>query len=119
MAEAFGRAYGSDVLQPYSAGLKPALMIAPDTQRAMEEKNIDIQRQFPKSMRQINQSDFDLVINLSGIEIPNWKGAPIENWDVPDPVVMEYEDHCKIRDQIEGLVMNLILQLRRQQKARA
>jgi hypothetical protein len=30
---------------------------------------------------------------------------------------MKYEDHCKVRDKIEQLVMNLILKLRREQHA--
>ena len=29
-----------------------------------------------------------------------------------DPVSMEYEDHCEVRDEIETLVMKLILDLR-------
>ena len=35
---------------------------------------------------------------------------------VPDPVAMDYEDHCEVRDQIERLVMDLILKLRRESK---
>ena len=30
---------------------------------------------------------------------------------------MNYEEHCEVRDQIERLVMNLILELRREQRA--
>jgi len=33
-------------------------------------------------------------------------------WEVDDPVSMDYEDHCKVRDEIETLVMKLILDLR-------
>ena len=29
------------------------------------------------------------------------------------PIFLSYEDHCVVRDQIEGLVMTLILELRR------
>ena len=30
-----------------------------------------------------------------------------------DPIGVSYEEHCEIRDQIEKLVMNLVLELRR------
>jgi hypothetical protein len=42
--------------------------------------------------------------------------VPLQEWDVDDPIVMDYHDHCKVRDRIENLVMNLILNLRRQQE---
>ena len=119
MAEGFARAYGSDVMEPASAGLYPAGMLAPDTLRAMAEKNVDLTRHFPKSLRQLGNTSFDLIVNLSGEHIPGRNGTPIEVWDVQDPVFMEYNAHCRIRDQIERLVMNLILDLRRQEKAAA
>ena len=115
MAEAFARAYGSDVLIPASAGLTPASGLPPETISAMAEKNIDIREQFPKSFRQLGRAKFDLVINMSGLSIPWENGVLTEDWAVPDPIVMDYEEHCQVRDQIETLVMKLILDLRREQ----
>jgi hypothetical protein len=43
-------------------------------------------------------------------------GLRLVEWEVPDPVWMEYEDHCKVRDVIERNVMNLILELRQERK---
>ncbi|HJT88557.1 MAG TPA: arsenate reductase ArsC [Bryobacteraceae bacterium] len=116
MAEGFARVYGSDVVEPASAGLSPAITVAPDTLRAMAEKNVDLSRHFPKSLHQLGGRPFDLIVNLSGEPLPRHNGTPVEEWDVEDPVLMEYEDHCQIRDQIETLVMRLILNLRREQK---
>lgn len=116
MAEAFARTYGSDVLIPASAGLTPAADLPNNTVSAMAEKNIDLSGQFPKSFRQLQRAHFDLVINMSGYPIPWERDIPVEEWPVPDPVVMAYEEHCQVRDQIETLVMNLILDLRRQQE---
>ncbi len=112
MAEAFARTYGSDVIIPASAGLSPASGIAPDTHRAMAEKNIDVRDHFPKSLRHLGRSKFDLVINMSGFDIPDSTGAEIRAWDVPDPVSLDYDDHCEVRDLIERLVMALITELR-------
>jgi arsenate reductase len=112
MAEAFARAYGADVMIPASAGLGPANRVMPDTIRAMLEKNLDVRDHFPKDLHHMLRLRFDLVVNLSGLPLPDCD-APIRDWDVPDPVTMSYEDHCAVRDQIERLVMDLILELRR------
>jgi arsenate reductase len=117
MAEAFARVYGQDVLIAASAGLTPAMDVAPDTVRAMAEREIDLRDQFPKSIYHMGHSHFDLVVNMTGFTLPADMGAPVEEWSVPDPVVMKYEAHCKVRDEIERLVMNLILKLRREQHA--
>jgi protein-tyrosine-phosphatase len=87
--------------------------IAPDTLRAMDEKGIDLRDQFPKGLRQLGRASFDLVINMSGFDVPDTLGREVRAWDVEDPVFVKFEQHCKVRDQIEHLVMNLILELRR------
>jgi len=114
MAEAFARLYGSDAMIPASAGLAPAFSVAPDTMRAMMEKNIDLRDHFPKSIRHLGRSQFDLVVNLSGLALPEIPGARVREWDVADPIAMEYTEHCEIRDAIERLVMELVLELRRE-----
>jgi len=118
MAEGFARAYGSDVLIPASAGLAPAMSVARDTKKVMAEKEIDLRDHFPKSIRHLGRVQFDLLVNMSGSEIPTdvaSKTTVIE-WDVDDPVFMKYEEHCKVRDEIEKLVMTLILNLRQEVK---
>jgi len=116
MAEGFARAYGSDALIPASAGLFPAFTVAPDTMRAMDEKNVDLRDQFPKSIQHLGRSQFDLVVNMCGRTMPKIPGAKLIEWDVPDPVAMDYKTHCEVRDQIETLVMRLVMDLRHQQQ---
>ncbi len=112
MAEGFARTYGSDVMIPASAGLSPASIVAPDTIRAMDEKNIDLRAQFPKNLRHLGRSDFDLVINMTGFFLPKEFRGTIVDWEVADPVFMEFAEHCQVRDTIEQRVMKLILELR-------
>ena len=114
MAEAFARLYGSDVLIAASAGLAPAFIVAPDTMRAMAEKNLDLRDHFPKSIRQLGRSQFDIAINISGAPLPPEVAPSIIEWDVADPVSMSYEEHCEVRDVLERLVMNLVLELRKE-----
>ncbi len=113
MAEAFARAYGSDVMIPASAGLAPATRVSTTTLSVMEEKNIDLSDHFPKAVRHLSRARFDLVIDMSGVSAPIGIQAPVRFWKVADPVSMSYKDHCAIRDEIERLVVGLVLELRR------
>jgi arsenate reductase len=116
MAEAFARAYGLDVLIPASAGLSPATRMAPHTILAMNEKNLDLRDHFPKSIRQLGKrAKFDLVVNMSGFPLPNGMDAAVQAWDVADPVSLSFDEHCAVRDKIESLVVQLVLDLRREQ----
>ncbi len=113
MAEGFARTYGSDVLIAASAGVSPATGVAPDTIRAMEEKNIDIRDHFPKSLRHLGRVDFDIVVNMSGFFLPEAVAGQTIDWEVADPAFMDYVEHCEVRDDIEQRVMKLVLELRR------
>jgi protein-tyrosine-phosphatase len=115
MAEAFARAYGSDVLIPASAGLAPANGVASATIEAMLEKGLDLRDHFPKAIRHLGRVEFDMVINMSGELLPDTFRSEVRAWDIEDPIGLRYEDHCAIRDEIEKLVMALILEMRKEQ----
>ena len=53
---------------------------------------------------------------MSGTLLPALPGARVREWDVADPVAMDYDEHCEVRDEIERLVMHLVLELRREQQ---
>lgn len=114
MAEGFARAYGSDVLTPASAGLAPASYVAPQTVECMSEKNIDVRSQFPKAVTGLRRADYDLVINMSGHPLPG--KLQCRDWAIQDPIGRDAKTYRKVRDQIERLVMDLILELRRDSK---
>jgi arsenate reductase (thioredoxin) len=111
MAEGFARAYGSDVLEPESAGVAPAISIAPLTHKVMLEKNIDLGHAYPKSMQML-KGGFDLIVNMSGRDLPDDVGAPVEEWIVQDPIGMSEQTYREVRDQIEQRVMRLVLAAR-------
>ena len=67
MAEAFARAYGSDVMAVQSAGTSPANMLAPYAVQLLEGKGIRTDDQFPKGVDMIRES-FDLVVNMKAAE---------------------------------------------------
>ena len=111
MAEGFARVYGSDVLEPYSAGLAPALAVATLTHKVMQEKNIDLGPICPKDFESM-AGKADLIVNMSGHRLPASTAAPVEDWEIRDPIGESETVYREVRDQIEQRVMQLILTLR-------
>jgi len=116
MAEGFARAYGSDVLTAQSAGLAPALAVVWMTHLVMLEKNIDLGDCFPKEVEFV-RGGIDLIINMSGHDLPYSTAVPVETWDIRDPICESEEVFRQVRDEIEQRVLNLIERLRSRQPA--
>ena len=118
MAEAFARAYGSDILVPHSAGLAPAGVIAPLTRLMLSEKNISSEGQFPKGLDSFSGQPFEIVVNLSGdpldraLKAVGVPGARVLNWRVRDPIGQSEKIYRDVAAEIENLVVRLILDLR-------
>ncbi len=114
MAEGFARAYGSDVIEALSAGTAPAMIVAEGTLRAMREKNIDLNAAVPKPLDgRALAGGVDLIVNMSGRPLPSALKAKVETWTVRDPIGCSEEVFQQVAAEIERLVMNLILRLRR------
>ncbi len=113
MAEGFARAYGSDVLEASSAGLAPATLIQPLTKRVMRARNISLDEKFPMDIRIMDLTRFDLIVNMSGWELPFTLPCPVVAWDVMDPIGGNEALYEQVRDEIEKLVVQLIAGLRR------
>jgi protein-tyrosine-phosphatase len=116
MAEGFARRYGSDVLEPMSAGFSPAQIVQPLTKKVMEAKNINIDEQFPKDLGAIDVPSLDIIVNISGKALPPKIPIEVREWKIEDPIGKSEELYVKVRDQLEHLVMLLILDLRRDAK---
>ena len=116
MAEGFARRYGSDVMEPWSAGLAPANVIQPLTKKVMEAKNINIDDLYPKELNTLDFTSFDLIVNMSNRPFPTRLPIEIRDWKVEDPVGKTEEVYVAVRDQIEMLVMHLILEFRREER---
>jgi arsenate reductase (thioredoxin) len=115
MAEAFARAYGSDILTVQSAGLAPAAIIQPLTKQVLQEKNITTGDLFPKGLEMFRDEAFDVVVNLSGSPLPPFPKtlAPrVVVWPVTDPIGQKEPVYREVAARIETLVMGLILELR-------
>lgn len=112
MAEGFARAYGADILVAASAGLSPAAIVQPLTKQVLAERNVRIDEQFPKGMEILTRERFDVIVNMSGQKLPLAPGARVRDWPVRDPIGENEPVYKAVAEQIEGLVMRLILELR-------
>ena len=111
MAEGFARTYGPDVLIAQSAGLAPAIVVAPLTHKVMLEKDIDLGDLYPKALGHVRERA-DLIINMSGYPLPVKTDVPVEEWKVRDPIGESEEIYRAVRDQIEQKVRDLVEALR-------
>jgi arsenate reductase len=118
MAEGFANHYGSDVLRASSAGLAPTVGVAGDTVRAMQEMNIDVSHHLPRRYDPFEAVEYDVVVNLAGYKLPGPPPRQLIDWEVKDPYGTTLDKYRIARNDLEGRVMRLILDLRRQAKNR-
>jgi protein-tyrosine-phosphatase len=116
MAEGFARAYGSDVIDPSSAGLAPAPIIQPMTKQVMAGKNINLDGLHAKDLSHIDLQSLDLIVNMSGRPLPTGLPIKVLEWRVQDPIGCDEATYLTVRDEIEQLIMGLILELRRENR---
>lgn len=111
MAEGFARALGKGIIEPSSAGTKPASAVASLAIEVMKKKGIDISGQRPKALTDAMVSEADILISMGcGVE----KSCPViyldrfEDWHIEDPYKQPIEDYRRARDEIEEKVKALI-----------
>ena len=116
MAEAFANHYGGDVLTAVSSGLAPAIAVARDTVRVMEEMDVDVSHHMPRLYSPFEAAESDIVINMAGLKLPGPPPRELIEWQVPDPVRAPLNAHRAVRNDLEQRVMRLILDLRKRTK---
>jgi len=114
MAEALARAYGSDVIEPRSAGLAATWAVSPIARQVMAERNLNMDEQFPKGLHEIDANAFDLIVNMSGLPMPDGITAPVREWQVRDPVGEKEKSYRQVANEIERLVIALVLEFRKE-----
>jgi len=120
MAEGFARTMLPKEWKIYSAGTHP-IGLHPLTIEAMAEENIDISKQYSKSVDEIPVDEIDYVVTLCGDANENCplfpKKVEREHWPIIDPVrgvgkpnVME--SFRQARDDIKNRVGDLAKRLK-------
>ena len=112
MAEGFAKAYGHDILEVHSAGLSPAAIVQEGTHQTMAGRGVRLEGQHPKGIEMMMRQPFDVVVNMSGEQLPRMQSPRILEWKVRDPIGRSDEVYQEVAEQIENLVKGLIAELR-------
>jgi protein-tyrosine-phosphatase len=112
MAEAFARKHGSKHLIAMSAGSRPSGQINPRAVQFMAERGYDLSTQHSKSLTEIGDDPFDVVVTMGcGDACPWIPAARRMDWALPDPKHLPADEFRRVRDQIEQMVLGLLHEL--------
>jgi arsenate reductase (thioredoxin) len=109
MAEAFARMHGGDATEPFSAGSRPSGTINPRAIEAMAERGYDLRTHQSKSLDEIPSGEYEYVVTMGCGDACPWIPARHrEDWDLPDPKLLQPAEFARVRDDIERRVVDLL-----------
>lgn len=121
MAEALARADHGDVMEPVSAGSRPAAVVHPLAIRAIEELGISMDGAYSKGAGEFENVDFDVVVTVcdsAAADCPIWPRAKrLEHWPIEDPSwgpddsATRYERFRETRDELRRRIDALAAEL--------
>jgi arsenate reductase len=89
MSEALARIDYGDLIEPVSAGSRPAGFVHPLAIRAIEELGFSMGRAYSKPAEEFQEQAFDLVVTVcdsAAADCPIWPGAKhLVHWSIEDP----------------------------------
>jgi protein-tyrosine-phosphatase len=95
-----------------SAGSDPGEQINPAVIEAMAEIGVDMSEEFPKPLTDEVVQAAEVVITMGcGDACPIYPGKRYEEWELDDPAGQTVEVVCRIRDELDARVQNLIVEL--------
>jgi len=112
IAEGYGRAWGSSVMEVKSAGTNAIDTISPEIRQVMAEEGIDISGQRPKKLTAGMIRWADRVIVLGGtpeLLYPELLKDKLVYWPTPDPYGQGVEAAREVRDLIKNRITDLII----------
>ena len=123
MAEALARIDYGDILDPVSAGSRPAGFVHPLAIHAIGDLGFSLKRAWSKGADEFLAQPFDLVVTVcdsAALDCPTWPGARhLLNWSVEDPSFLPGSEEKRLeafratRDDLRRRIDNLIEALRR------
>jgi protein-tyrosine-phosphatase len=112
MAAALTRLRSAGRVSVRSAGSDPAETLNPAVAEVMAELGVDLSDEFPKPLSRDAVDAADVVITMGcGDACPVFTGKRYEDWKLDDPAGQNLEAVRRIRDQIDGRVRALLLEL--------
>ena len=112
MAQGFLQHLAGDRIEVRSSGTMPGDQVNPSAVAAMAELGIDISSAKPKVLTDADVQASDYVITMGcGDACPFYPGKIYLDWKLQDPAGKGVEDVRPIRDEIKGLIENLIAEI--------
>jgi arsenate reductase (thioredoxin) len=116
MAEALARADHGEVLEPVSAGSRPAGFVHPLAIRAIEELGPSMDGASSKNAEEFRDQPFDVVVTVcdsAAQDCPIWPNATrIEHWSIEDPswgdAESRWERFRETRDDLRRRIADLV-----------
>ena len=121
MAEALARLDHGDLIDPVSAGSRPAFGVHSLAVDVIAELGVDIAGARSKSSDEFRDRDFDVVVTVcdsAAQDCPLWPNAKrIEHWSIEDPSFerdpeRRYEKFVETRDDLRKRIDDLVESLR-------
>lgn len=110
MAAGFARAIGG--VEVFSGGSEPAGVVNPAAVEVMAEVGIDIADRVPQRFTDELLARVDVVVTMGcGDTCPYVPGKRYVDWPLDDPKGRPVGEVRRIRDEIRGLVEELVAQL--------
>ena len=111
MAEAIAKQRGSSQWEIWSAGSHPSGRVHPMAVHMMEELGLEMAKHRSKGLAELPAKLWDYVVTM-GCEdrCPMLDAKHKLAWDIPDPAGLPVEEVRRIREQIAGLVGELLSQ---------
>ena len=95
-----------------SAGSEPTDRVNPAVVEVMNERDLDLPKEFPKPLTDESVQAADVVITMGcGDACPYYPGKRYVDWDLEDPAGKDVDTVRKIRDDIDNRVRGLIGEL--------
>lgn len=123
MSEALARIDYPDLLDPVSAGSRPAGFVHPLAVAAIEELGFGLGDAYSKSAEEFLAQEFDLVVTVcdsAAADCPTWPGARhLVHWSVEDPSFVRGDESrrlaafCATRDDLRRRIDGMMEALRR------
>jgi arsenate reductase len=112
MAAAWMRHLAGDRIDVFSGGSEPAADVNIAAVAAMAEKGIDISREIPQRWADEEARAADVIVTMGcGDACPVYPGKRYIDWELEDPAGKPVEKVRPIRDDIEGRIRKLMVEL--------
>ena len=104
--------YADGCIRVESAGSEPGNQLNPSVVAILEERGLDVSRDFPKPLADQTAREADVIVTMGcGDTCPVYPGKRYLDWELEDPAGKPVEEVRPIIDDIDRRVRGLMAEL--------